>query len=136
MHESTTFPEPNPDNEPTTRKSVQPETTGLVHPDYRSGIALATSSATRTQLELERDALARQVSHLQEELAALEAEVESLERTVEHHRHSRQQLIDNYERILAAHRRRLADSAASRDEQDSQPDRLRATASRLSGLLR
>ena len=55
-------------------------------------------------LAVERDLLNERVRALTEEVEALEAEVEALEAEVESKERQRQQVIDNYESIVAARR--------------------------------
>lgn len=60
------------------------------------------SATQRDPVAAERERLAERVQSLTAEVAALEAEVEALERTVESKERQRQQVIDNYESIVAA----------------------------------
>lgn len=61
-------------------------------------------SAVDPDLPPDRDLPAERVRALTEEVAALEAEVEALEAEVEWKERQRQQVIDNYESIVAAQR--------------------------------
>ncbi|WP_424014230.1 hypothetical protein ACOZ35_14545 [Halorubrum xinjiangense] len=61
-------------------------------------------SAVDPDLPSDRDLPAERVRALTEEVAALEAEVEALEAEVEWKERQRQQVIDNYESIVAAQR--------------------------------
>jgi len=63
-------------------------------PGYHHRVRVAALAA-------EREALDEQVDELRAEMEALEAEVEALERTVESKDRQRQQMIDNYETIVA-----------------------------------
>ncbi|MFW6000011.1 MAG: hypothetical protein ACOCPY_01005 [Halorubrum sp.] len=70
-------------------------------------------TAERDLPVVERDLLDERVRALTDEVEALEAEVEALEATVEAKERQRQQMIDNYESIVAA--RRAPDRSAETD---------------------
>jgi hypothetical protein len=70
-------------------------------------------------LAVERDLLNERVRALTEEVAALEAEVGALEAEVESKERQRQQVIDNYESIVAA--RRAPDRSSETDAAASAP---------------
>ncbi|WP_092920826.1 hypothetical protein [Halorubrum sodomense] len=76
-------------------------------------------SAAERDLPPDRDLPAERVRALTDEVAALEAEVEALERVVESKERQRQQVIDNYESIVAA--RRAPDRSSETDAAASEP---------------
>lgn len=74
-------------------------------------VRVAALTAEVELLDAERELLDEQVGALTAEVEELEAEVEALERAVESTERQRQQVIDNYEAIVAA-----------RSETDGAPD--------------
>lgn len=76
---------------------------GVGHrPGYHHRVRVAALAAERDLLAAERDLLDDRVDALAAEVASLEAEVDALERAVESKERRRQQVIADYERVVAA----------------------------------
>jgi len=100
---------------PRLRVTASPDSASDGRPDYHHRVRVAALAA-------EREALDEQVDALRAEMEELEAEVEALERAVESKERQRQQVIDNYETIVA-----------NRLEADREPESESETAAESTG---